>query len=107
MWTRIRLLGCFDTVAALGLPFKFASAALDGIPGFRHKFHDFRLSKSVENAYQALAIGLSLSFHLHNVVILFVPEFLIATAPYVFFLEPRTLERAWARVRKRLRVGAR
>jgi uncharacterized protein (DUF2235 family) len=56
MWTRIKFLGCYDTVAALGMPFKPASAILDGIPGFRHKFHNFTLSKSVENAYQALAI---------------------------------------------------
>jgi uncharacterized protein (DUF2235 family) len=56
MWTRIKFLGCYDTVAALGLPFKAASAILDGIPGFRHKFHDFRLSASVENASHALAI---------------------------------------------------
>jgi uncharacterized protein (DUF2235 family) len=56
MWTRIKFLGCYDTVAALGLPFKTASAILDGIPGFRHKFHDFTLSESVENAYQAIAI---------------------------------------------------
>ena len=56
MWTRIRFLGCYDTVPALGLPWKPASALLDGIPGFRHRFHDFRLSESVENAYHALAI---------------------------------------------------
>ena len=56
MWTRIRFLGCYDTVAALGLPFPMASALLDGLPGFRHKFHDFTLSESVENAYHALAI---------------------------------------------------
>lgn len=56
MWTRIRFLGCYDTVAALGLPSKTASAVLDGLPGFRHKFHDFHLSESVENACQALAI---------------------------------------------------
>lgn len=56
MWTKIRFIGCYDTVAALGLPFKPASALLDGIPGFRHQFHDFTLSESVENAYQAVAI---------------------------------------------------
>ncbi len=56
IWTRIKFIGCFDTVTALGLPFKGASVILDGIPGFRHKFHDFRLSRSVENAYQAMAI---------------------------------------------------
>jgi uncharacterized protein (DUF2235 family) len=56
MWATIRFLGCYDTVAALGLPFKTASVLLDGIPGFRHKFHNFTLSKSVEHAYHALAI---------------------------------------------------
>lgn len=56
MWTKIRFLGCYDTVAALGLPFKPASALLDGVPGFRHKFHDFALGESVEHAYHALAI---------------------------------------------------
>ena len=56
MWTRIKVLGCYDTVAALGLPFKPLSALLDGIPGFRHRFHDFHLSQSIENAYHALAL---------------------------------------------------
>lgn len=56
IWTKVEFLGCYDTVAALGLPFKTASALLDGIPGFRHKFHDFALSDSVEHAYHALAI---------------------------------------------------
>ena len=56
MWTRIKFIGCYDTVAALGLPFKIAGAILDGIPGFRHKFHNFTLSESIEHAYQALAI---------------------------------------------------
>ena len=56
MWTRVKFIGCYDTVAALGLPWKAASSLLDGIPGFRHRFHDLKLSPSVENAYQALAI---------------------------------------------------
>ena len=56
LWTRIRFLGCWDTVAALGLPFASASAILDGIPGFRHRFHNFDLSPSVEHAVHALAI---------------------------------------------------
>ena len=56
MWARVKFIGCYDTVAALGLPWKTASAILDGIPGFRHDFHDFHLSESVENAYHALAI---------------------------------------------------
>lgn len=56
MWTRIRFLGCYDTVAALGLPIKPLSVLINKIPGMQHKFHNFRLNESVENAYQALAI---------------------------------------------------
>ena len=56
MWTKIKFLGCYDTVAALGLPIKFFSVILNSIPGLKHRFHDFKLSKSIENAYQALAI---------------------------------------------------
>jgi uncharacterized protein (DUF2235 family) len=56
MWTRVKFLGCYDTVAALGMPFRLAGAIFDGIPGFRHRFHNFRLSESVENSFQALAI---------------------------------------------------
>lgn len=56
MWTRIKFLGCYDTVAALGLSWHLPSKLLDRIPTFRHRFHDLRLSKSVENAYHALAI---------------------------------------------------
>jgi uncharacterized protein (DUF2235 family) len=56
MWTRIRFIGCYDTVAALGLPWARASAVLDIVPIFQHQFHDLRLSESVETAVQALAI---------------------------------------------------
>lgn len=56
MWVRIKFLGCFDTVSALGLPFKSISAILDQIPFFQHNFHNFELSESVENAYHALAV---------------------------------------------------
>ncbi|MFH2092480.1 MAG: DUF2235 domain-containing protein [Pseudomonadota bacterium] len=56
MWTRIKFLGCYDTVAALGLPIKPIAVVLDKIPGFMHTFHNFKLSETVENAYQALAI---------------------------------------------------
>ncbi len=56
MWVRIKFLGCFDTVCALGVPFESLSAILDRIPLFRHKFHNFKLSESVENACHALAI---------------------------------------------------
>ncbi len=56
MWTRIKFLGCYDTVAALGLPVKPLSVLLNMIPGLEHTFHNFKLSETVENAYQALAI---------------------------------------------------
>jgi len=56
MWTRIKFLGCYDTVAALGSPFEAVSTLLNSIPGLGHKFHNFTLSESVENGDQALAI---------------------------------------------------
>jgi uncharacterized protein (DUF2235 family) len=56
MWVRVHFLGVYDTVAALGVPYKFMSKVLDRMPFFHHKFHDLDLSECVENAYQALAI---------------------------------------------------
>lgn len=56
MWTKVHFLGCYDTVAALGAPFNWASRAIDRIPGFKHRFHDLRLSPSVVHAFQALAL---------------------------------------------------
>lgn len=49
--TRIRLLGVWDTVGALGIP-----GRLRALTTRRHRFHDVKLSSSVERAYQALAI---------------------------------------------------
>ena len=56
MWATIEFLGVWDTVAALGLPFKSLSVLVDKIPFFRHRFQDLRLSESVKHAYHALAI---------------------------------------------------
>ena len=56
MWCRIKFLGVWDTVAALGVPIKSVDVVIDKIPFLRHRFHDLRLSESVENAYHALAI---------------------------------------------------
>lgn len=56
MWCKVRFLGVWDTVAALGLPIRTLSVLLDRIPWFRHSFHDLRLSESVVHARQALAI---------------------------------------------------
>ncbi len=64
MWTKIKFLGVWDTVAALGVPLKGLNLVVDRIPFFRHKFHDFRLSESVVHARQALAIDDErLTFH--------------------------------------------
>jgi len=64
MWCRIKFLGVWDTVAALGIPFKWLDVFVDKIPFFRHKFHDLRLSESVSHARQALAIDDErLTFH--------------------------------------------
>ena len=56
MWTRIHFIGCFDTVAALGFPYKLLNAIVEIIPWYRNNFHNFKLSESIENAYHALSI---------------------------------------------------
>jgi len=56
MWCNIEFLGVWDTVAALGVPSRTISVALDRMPFFRHRFHDLTLSSSVLHAYHALAI---------------------------------------------------
>ncbi len=56
MWTKIKFLGCFDTVAALGTPWKGVNAILSTIPLFLHKFHNLKLSDSVEHARHALSL---------------------------------------------------
>lgn len=63
-WTKIKFLGVWDTVDALGLPIKSLSTLVDWFPFFRHKFHNLELSESVEHARQALAIDDErLTFH--------------------------------------------
>ncbi len=64
MWCRIEFLGVWDTVAALGIPFKSLDVLVDKVPFFRHKFQDLRLSESVQHARHALAIDDErLTFH--------------------------------------------
>ena len=64
MWCRIKFIGVWDTVAALGIPNKSIDLIVDKIPFFRHKFQDLSLSFSVEKAYHALAIDDErLTFH--------------------------------------------
>ncbi len=64
MWTRINFLGIWDTVAALGIPFKPIDVIVNKVPFFKHHYHDLRLPECVENAYHALAIDDErLTFH--------------------------------------------
>ena len=55
MWCRVNFLGVWDTVAALGLPIKSWDLVLNNVPWLRHRFHDLRLSDSVQHARHALA----------------------------------------------------
>jgi len=52
----ITLLGCFDTVGALGIPLVPAFRKFEGQLKARYKFHDTTLNKDVENAVHAVAI---------------------------------------------------
>ncbi len=56
MRANVTFLGCYDTVAALGFPFRTVSTVLDQVPFFRHTFHNFTLSDRVDHAYHAVAI---------------------------------------------------
>jgi uncharacterized protein (DUF2235 family) len=49
---RIRFIGVWDTVGALGIPFGF----LAFLTKSRYEFHDVRLSRIVENGFHAIAI---------------------------------------------------
>jgi uncharacterized protein (DUF2235 family) len=49
--TKVRFLGVWDTVGALGIP-----GRLRGLAAQRYRFHDVKLSSSVERAYHAVAI---------------------------------------------------
>jgi uncharacterized protein (DUF2235 family) len=50
--TRIRFVGVWDTVGALGIPF----GPLRGLFAWRYRFHDVKLSRSVDVACHAVAI---------------------------------------------------
>jgi uncharacterized protein (DUF2235 family) len=64
-WCKVKFLGVWDTVDALGIPFfNKINFIIDWIPFFKHKFHNLQLSESVEHARQALAIDDErLTFH--------------------------------------------
>ena len=64
MWARVKFLGAWDTVAALGIPVKSIHVGVDKVSFLRCKFQDLRLSDSVEHARHALAIDDErLTFH--------------------------------------------
>lgn len=64
MWCKVKFLGVWDTVAALGVPIKAIDVLVDKIPAFKHRYHDLRLSKSVVHGRHALAIDDErLTFH--------------------------------------------
>jgi len=54
MWCKIKFIGVWDTVAALGVPIKGIGELLDRF--FPSKFHSFELSESIEYARHALSI---------------------------------------------------
>ena len=54
-WTKIKLIGVWDTVGALGIPVGWIDAGVNRV--FRHKFHDTRISKAAEYGYHAIAIN--------------------------------------------------
>jgi uncharacterized protein (DUF2235 family) len=64
MWTIVEFLGVWDTVSALGIPFKRIDIFVNKIPFFKHAFHNLKLCESVLNARHALAIDDErLTFH--------------------------------------------
>ncbi len=63
-WCKILFVGVWDTVDALGVPLKNLDVLVDWIPFFRHKYHNLRLSETIQNARHALAIDDErLTFH--------------------------------------------
>jgi len=63
-WCNIEFIGVWDTVGALGVPFKAVDLVVDRIPFFRHQFHDTALSPSVKHGCQALSLDDErLTFH--------------------------------------------
>mgnify|MGYP002630724910 CR=1 FL=1 len=52
----IKVLGCWDTVGALGFPIQIPGISVDKLFNQRFAFHDTRINPSVEFAFQAKAI---------------------------------------------------
>ena len=56
MWAKIRFLGVWDTVAALGVPLKGVNVVLEQVFGLQHKFQNLGMDKSIVHGRHALAI---------------------------------------------------
>lgn len=52
----IQVLGCWDTVGALGLPIQIPGISVDRVFNQRFAFHDTRINRSVKHAFHAKAI---------------------------------------------------
>ncbi len=64
MKCQIKFIGVWDTVGALGLPFKTLDVIINKVPWFKHEFHNTTLSENVEFGYHALSIDDErLTFH--------------------------------------------
>ncbi len=53
---RIKMIGVFDTVGALGIPFGGINKLISGLDLVEFQFHDVKLSPIVDHAYHALGI---------------------------------------------------
>ncbi len=53
-WTKIKFIGVWDTVGALGMPIEWLDVGVNTL--FKHEFHDTRISGAVEAGYHALSI---------------------------------------------------
>lgn len=56
MWCDIHFIGVWDTVSALGVPFRGMDRFVNKVPWFKHKFHRAGLSEGTLLARQALSI---------------------------------------------------
>lgn len=54
MWCKIKFIGVWDTVGALGAPYPWLDAIVSRF--FKHNFHDTTFSQAVESGYHALSI---------------------------------------------------
>jgi uncharacterized protein (DUF2235 family) len=56
MWCKIKFIGVWDTVGALGIPYRWLDTIVNQVRFLKHEFHDTTFSKAVECGYHALSI---------------------------------------------------